>query len=423
MPAENNIASKYVILLDEKNKSSVRKAEKQLNIKLTSSVELSSKVRAQDVLNTGDGLFLKNLGVAIIDNYELDKLKHLSKKSHSPIVYWEKERVFKSQTELGIIDDIYSDIAQLTKKVKQLEDLILKNADEKPISASLTWGLSAIDLNLSKFSGKGIDICILDSGFYRDHPDFKGRNITGKSFVYDEPWDIDVYGHGTHVVGTAAGNISHIDNVRYGIAYEANIVIAKVLDDSGNGTTSGIIDALDNCIEKNYKLASMSLGSSVKIGEEPSPIFEHVGNRALENNCLIVAAAGNDSKRPKVPKPVNSPANAESIMAVSALTKSLKVANFSNAGINAGSGGRADISAPGVSIFSSFSLNNTKNKLYRTMNGTSMATPHVAGIAALYWEAFPNASAKEIWLMLEKHSKKLSKQLLRDVGQGLVQAL
>ncbi len=423
MTTKNSKSTKYVILLDDEDKSSIRKTEKQLSVKLTSSAELSSKTRAHDIFESGSGIYLKNLGIAIIDNYEIDKLKKLSIASHSPVLYWEEEKKFKTQMELNLINEIRSDITQLNLKINQLEHILLEKVNEKPNSDNMTWGLSAIGLDLSKYSGKGVDICILDTGFYLGHPDFEERNISGKSFIPDQAWDVDAHGHGTHCVGTAAGNISHIDQVRYGIAYESNIIIAKVLDDLGDGTTSGIIDALDNCIEKNYKLVSMSLGSPVKIGEKPSPIFEHIGKKALENNCLIIAAAGNDSKRPNLPKPVNSPANAESIMSIAALTESLTVANFSNAGINAGNGGRADLSAPGVGIFSSYSLNSSKKTLYNTMNGTSMATPHVTGVAALYWEAFPNASATDIWLKLEKRSKQLSSQLARDVGQGLVQAV
>lgn len=420
---ENIKPNKYVILLDEENKSSIRKAEKQLSIKFTSSAELNSKTRAQDILKSGRGLYFKNLGIAIIDNYELDQLENFSNTRHNPILHWEEERNFTTQVELDLINEMRSDITHLTEKIDRLENLLLDQNNKISESDNMTWGLSAISLDLSKYSGKDVDICILDTGFYRNHPDFKGRNISGKSFIEGQPWDIDTSGHGTHCVGIAAGNESHNNHIRYGIAHEANIVIAKVLDDLGNGTTSGIIDALDNCIEKNYKLVSMSLGSPVKIGEKPSPIFEHIGQRALKNNCLIISAAGNNSRRPNLPKPVNSPANAESIMAVSALTKSLKVADFSNAGINAGNGGRTDVSAPGVGVFSSYSLNSSKKLLYHTMNGTSMAVPHVAGVAALYWEAFPEASATDIWLKLEKRSKQLSNQLTRDVGLGLVQAI
>ena len=126
---------------------------------------------------------------------------------------------------------------------------------------------------------------------------------------------------------------------------------------------------------------------------------------------------------PSLPRPVNSPANAESIMAVAALEKSLEVASFSNGGINANNGGRIDLSAPGVGVYSSFSKNAPGNKLYETYSGTSMATPHVAGLAALYCQAFPTKSASEIWMKLEKNAKQLNTQLIRDVGNGIIQAI
>ncbi len=87
MKSKKNKASKYVILLKDKNKASFKKAEKQLNVKLTSSAELSSKVRAQDVLQTGNGLYLKNLGMVIVDEYELAALNKAGKASNSPILF------------------------------------------------------------------------------------------------------------------------------------------------------------------------------------------------------------------------------------------------------------------------------------------------------------------------------------------------
>ncbi|MCH3883292.1 MULTISPECIES: S8 family serine peptidase [Tenacibaculum] len=413
---------KYIIQLKDDSKSSLSKAAKVLSLKITSSAELSSKVRAQDVLDSGNGLFLKNLGLAIVEDYEVEKLHHLTNTSSNPIIYWEKEREFKPVTELGLLDEMKINLNNISEKIAQLKELI-EASNKLNINKNLTWGLNAVGIELSNYTGKGIDIAILDTGFYKDHPDFVGRNISGKSFVPGEKWDLDGHGHGTHCTGTAAGSTSLIDNKRYGVAHEANIVIGKVLSDSGNGSTSGIIDAIDNSLEKGHKIISMSLGSSVKIGEKPSPIFEQVGRKALEKNTLIIAAAGNDSNRPNLPKPVSSPANAESIMAVAALDEALKIANFSNGGINASNGGRVDISAPGVDIFSSYSKNGSQNKLYTTMSGTSMATPHVAGIAALYWEAFPNLSAEGIWLKLEKRAKQLSDQLYRDIGQGIIQAI
>jgi len=415
-------STKYIIQLKDDSKSSIKKSEKDLSIKFTSSAELNSKVRAQDILSSGNGLFLKNLGLAIVEDYEVARLHSMTNASSNPIIYWEEERIFTPVVELDIINEMKVQMQDLSNKLGQLEELI-KESKTTNADQNYTWGLHAMGMELCKYTGKGVDICILDTGFYGKHPDFKDRNITGKSFVSGEKWDIDGHGHGTHCTGTAAGHFSKTDNKRYGVAYEANIAIAKVLSDSGSGSTSSIIDAIDNSLEKGYKVISMSLGSPVRIGEKPSPIFEQVGRKALENNSLLIAAAGNDSSRPSLPKPVSSPANAESIMAVAALDESLKVARFSNGGINASNGGRVDIAAPGVNVFSASSKNVGNGDLYRTMNGTSMATPHVAGLAALYWEAFPNLSAEGIWLKLEKKAKHLTNQLVRDVGQGLAQTL
>lgn len=412
-------ANKIIIQLNNYNKSSISKTENDLSLKLTSSAELSSKVRAQDVLNSGNGLFLKNLGLAIVEDYEVEKLQSITKSSTNPIIYWEKEQEFRPVIELDLLEEIKYDISGLSNKIEQLRQLIVANK-EIINNKNNCWGLNAVGIQDSKYSGKGIDICILDTGFYTKHPDFKNRNITGKTFVTGEKWDFDGHGHGTHCTGIAAGYRSKMDDKRYGVAYDANIVIGKVLSDSGSGSTSAIIDAIDNSIEKKHRIISMSLGSPVRIGQKPSPIFEQVGRKALENNCLLIAAAGNNSSRPDLPKPVSSPANAESIMAVAALNENLEVAHFSNAGINASNGGRVDIAAPGVDIFSSYSKNDS---LYSKMSGTSMATPFVAGIAALYCEAYPTLSAEGIWLKIEKKAKQLTNQLYRDIGQGIVQSI
>lgn len=410
---------KQIVLLGDTKKTTLKKAEKTLGVQLTSSAELSSTVRAQNIYDAGNGLYLKNLGVAILDNFEINKLK-ASAKSNSNILYWENDRTFTTQPGLELLQEMRTDVNQLSEKVDELE-LFLRDKNNNDEQENITtWGVKAIGANLSSYTGDGIDICILDTGFYKDHPDFEGRTITGKSFIAGENWFKDGNGHGTHCTGSAAGYLNKSTGVRYGVAYEANIAIAKVLSDNGSGSTSNIIDAIDNAIEKGYKVLSMSLGSPVQIGETPSIIFEHIGQKAIENNCLVIAAAGNNSNRPNLPRPISSPANAKSIMAVAALNKNLKVANFSNAGINASDGGRVDISAPGVGVYSAYSKNAPGQVLYKHLNGTSMATPHAAGMAALYWEAMPNATATEIWLKLEERSKYLVNQLARDVGRGMV---
>ena len=412
---------RYIIVpKDESVQKGMSSLQKEFGIKMVSSKELNSKVRSKTILDSDKGVFFKNLGLSVVD-IEEEKLMDILSKDNN-ILYWEEEREFHPVSEKNYFNIIRNTLEELSQQINELEKSLEKKEDV--LEEEYRYNLESISLKKSKYSGKGVNVAILDTGFYAKHPDFANRTIEGKSFIDGEAWDFDGYGHGTHCTGVALGNISLKDKRRYGIAYESNIFIGKVLADSGKGFTSSILDGIDWALEKKCSVISLSLGSSVKIGEKPSAIFEHIGRKALEQNRLIIAAAGNDSQRPDyLPKPVSSPANTESIMAVAAVNESLTIANFSNAGLNAGDGGRVDISAPGVKIFSSYSKNGKSSKLYKNMSGTSMATPHVAGVTALYFEAFPNLSATEIWLKMEKNTKVLEGQRFRDVGAGLIQAI
>ncbi|MDF1698816.1 MAG: S8 family serine peptidase [Saprospiraceae bacterium] len=416
-------ASRYILKLKEVKSSDLNKIEKELQTRITSSAELSSKVRAQNIYESGNSLYLKNLGIVILDNIDGKQMESLKNKRNSPISHYEQSRnIFRPVSELDLLEDLKRKAIQFTEQISAIEALIKSKSNDRP-NHRFTWGLNSINLSTSQYDGSGVSVCILDTGFYVEHPDFEGRNISGKSFVPNQGWEDDINGHGTHCVGSACGFTSSENGIRYGVAPGTDIAIGKVLDNEGNGTNDWIYDALDNCIQKKYKVVSMSFGAPVNLAEQPSPIFEHIGNIALENNCLLIAAAGNDSDRPNLPRPVSSPANCESFMAVAALNRNLKVSSFSNAGINANSGGRVDISAPGVEVYSSYSPNALGNKYYATLNGTSMAAPHVAGLAALYCQAFPNNSASDIWMKLEKKAKQLNNQLIRDVGNGIIQAI
>lgn len=423
---KNKKMNRYILLLKEDTPQRMMNImQKELDIKLVSSAELSSTVKAKDIFSSGRGVFLKNLGISVVEDIEEDKLIHAAQ-MNSSVLHWELEREFFPVAENEYLDPIKSTLSLLNQQVNQLENTLREKIKEDPedIVKNYLFNLRNLGLEKSKYSGKGINVAILDTGFYKGHPDFANRTIDGKSFVAGEEWDLDGHGHGTHCTGTAAGYISLEDDKRYGVAYKSNIFIAKVLSDTGSGVTSNILDGIDWALEKQCQVISMSLGSTVQIGEKPSPIFEQVGRKALEKKALIIAAAGNDSKRPNhLPRPVSSPANAESIMAIAALDKNLNVASFSNAGLNVADGGRIDLSAPGVNILSSYSENASNATLYKMMNGTSMATPHVAGVAALYFEAYPNLSAAEIWLKMEKSAKELQNQLMRDVGAGIIQVV
>jgi len=415
---------RFIILPKEDSTQRViNSVQKELGVKLISSAELNSKVRAKDILDKERGVLFKNLGVSIID-IEEDKLMEILKRDKS-ILHVERERTFRPVEEEEYLKAIRKSVETLNLQVNQLEKYLeRKRTPLNPTLHEYTFNMESLALKRSNYSGKNINVAVLDTGFYAKHPDFINRKVEGKSFIDGEQWDFDGYGHGTHCTGTALGNISIENHKRYGIAYEANIFIGKVLADNGNGSTSTILDGIDWALEKKCQVISMSLGSPVGIGENPSAIFEHIGRKALEQGTLIVASSGNDSQRPDyLPRPVSSPANVESIMAISALNEDLMVANFSNAGLNAGDGGKVDISAPGVNVFSAYSKNSKEGVLYKQMSGTSMATPHVSGIVALYFEAFPTLTPAEIWLKIEKNSQELNHQQRRDVGAGLVQAI
>ena len=160
----------------------------------------------------------------------------------------------------------------------------------------------------------------------------------------------------------------------------------------------------------------MSLGSSVAAGDAYSQVFEAVAQRALEAGSLIVAAAGNDSRRPVYIAPVGHPANCPSILAVAALDEVLDVAPFSCGGLEP-DGGEVNLAAPGVNIWSAWPM----PKPYHLSSGTSMATPFVAGVAALYVEADPSARGAALGERLAREAKELTLPV-RDVGAGLIQA-
>lgn len=413
---------RYIVVLEDQHKNSLKKIENEFDVNITSSEFLSAENRAYDVIDEDNGVLYKNLGVLVVENMDEAQLKSAVKNDSNPIVYFEKERDFFSADELSIISELKKQSAEIAEKITELEKYIInKPLPQKPL-VEMEWGLKALGLGNSLYTGKGVDICILDTGLELSHPDFFGKNIEGKSFIAGEDWSRDPNGHGTHCAGVATGNIRLDNGKRYGIAKDANLKIAKVLSDTGKGTTSSVIDAIDWAITKKFRILSLSLASPVLLNEAPSPLFETIGARALENNCIIIAAAGNDSNRPAVPKPVSMPANSMSVMAVGAIDGQMKVAKFSNAGLNPSTGGNVNICAPGVDIISSYPKNSkNKNGNYYAMSGTSMATPHVSGLIALYMEQFPEKSAKEIWELVETKAKPIEGLKYRDIGNGLIQ--
>ncbi|HCN48405.1 MAG TPA: hypothetical protein DIT10_04805 [Chryseobacterium sp.] len=413
---------RYIVLLQDQQKTSLKKVEKELEVSITSSEFLSKENRSYEIIDQDNGVLYKNLGILVVDNMDEEQLKSAVKNESNPIVYYEKEREFFSADELQLITELKKQSAGLAEKISELEKYISNKPLPQKSMVEMEWGLKAIGMERAQYTGKGVDVCILDTGLETSHPDFSSEEIEGKSFIDGEDWNRDPNGHGTHCAGIATGNIRSDTGKRYGIAGGCNLKIAKVLSDSGRGTTSSVIDAIDWAITKKFRILSLSLASPVNLNDQPSVLFETIGQRALENNCLIIAAAGNDSNRPQIPQPVSMPANSKSILAVAAVDGQMRVARFSNAGLNPSTGGNVDVCAPGVDIMSAYPKNSKNKKFfYYAMSGTSMAAPHVSGLAALYMEQFPEKSAKEIWELIENKARPIEGIKYRDIGNGLIQ--
>jgi subtilisin family serine protease len=304
--------------------------------------------------------------------------------------------------------------------VNELIDRLLGARDGAAMAAlaqfdetRMTWGLQATNVSGSCLSGKGIKVCVLDTGFDHAHPDFSGRAITKKLFASQSSQD-DMHGHGTHCIGTACGSRNPQGVPRYGVAYEAEIFAGKVLGDDGFGTDRSILAGIDWALEQKCEIISMSLGAATSIGDAPNDDYEQVGQVCLDAGTLIVAAAGNESERPGMIAPVGSPANASTIMAVAAIDRDMQVARFSCGGLNPGQ--NVDIAAPGVDILSSI-----PGGIHDRFNGTSMATPHVAGVAALLAQSDATLRGQALWDRLIATCRALSLPP-RDVGAGFLQA-
>jgi subtilisin len=324
------------------------------------------------------------------------------------------------------VEHLYNELAG--GQAEPGSELLVAAAGAFQDTAARTWGLAATGVVDSTGTGRGVKVAVLDTGIDLDHPDFAGRVITSESFIPGQGVQDD-NGHGTHCAGTAGGTRSPNSGPRYGIASDSTLFVGKVLSNQGSARGRSTLAGIEWALRNGCQVISMSLGAPVAVGEPFSVAFEQIGQAALERGALIVAAAGNDSERRSgVIQPVNSPANSPSIMAVAAVDRLMRIADFSCGGINAD--GRVDISGPGVDILSSTPdpappLQPPFFHRWRAMtdkvSGTSQATPHVAGIAALLLEANPEISGADLWRMLITSTRALPLPA-RDVGAGLVQA-
>jgi hypothetical protein len=271
--------------------------------------------------------------------------------------------------------------------------------DLAPEVVGATWGLVRCRVPPSLRSGLGIKVAVLDTGFDLGHPDFAGRAVIGQSFV-GQPVQ-DLHGHGTHCIGTATGPRAPVGSTpRYGIAHACRIFVGKVLSNSGSGSTASVLAGMNWAIANRCEVISMSLGSQSPV----QAAYTAAGQAALNAGCLIIAAAGNAGSQ------TGAPANSPTILSVASLDPTLIPSSFSNFG-------KIEIAAPGRDVFSAW----PRPTRYRTISGTSMATPHVAGCAALWAQTNPSLRARALWERLRATARPLPQPGSR-VGAGLVQA-
>lgn len=261
------------------------------------------------------------------------------------------------------------------------------NSSVPKIQAPKVWA--------SGFQGEGIKVAVLDTGIDETHPDFSGRIKATKSFVGETAHDDN--GHGTHVAGIIAGS-GQLSNGKYrGVAPEAELYIGKVLNENAGGLMSDVMAGIEWAVlEQNVQIINMSLGA-----EGPSD-----GNDALSVLCdeavlqsgvVLCVAAGNLGPNPQT---IGSPGCARFVITVGAIDDHDNLAWFSSRGPSVDGRIKPDIVFPGVQVIapaaSGVEFGYTSENGYTTSDGTSMAAPHAAGIAALMLQANPQLSAAQV---------------------------
>jgi subtilisin family serine protease len=310
---------------------------------------------------------------------------------------------------------------------------------------AVTWGVRAVGADTTPMTGQGIVVAVLDTGIDAAHPAFAGVELVQKDFSGEGNGDQN--GHGTHCCGTIFGRA--VNGTRIGVAPGVQkALIGKVLDRNGGGSSEGIVEAILWAVDQGAHVISMSLGIDfggyvkflVDVQRMPielatsralegyrtntrlfDTLSEHIKSRATGSHpTLLVAAAGNESRRDQDPDfevAVAPPAIAEGIVSVAALGEGpdgYRTAPFSNTGAN--------LSGPGVNILSA-----AMGGGLRALSGTSMATPHVAGVAALWAQHLLARDALNVFNLIGRLAGSASSKGLApnvdpfDVGAGMVQ--
>lgn len=292
----------------------------------------------------------------------------------------------------------------------------MASSDITPMAESSPYGIGLVQADqVSDSNTANRKICITDTGYTSNHEDLRpytASNISGNDNDGNGNdtgnWYNDGHGHGTHVAGTIAGiGGNGVGVVGVNPSDQIGLHIVKVFNDSGNWAYgSDLVAAVEQCVNAGSNVISMSLG-----GGASSTAESNAFQQAYDNGVLLIAASGN-SGTASGNDAFSYPASYDSVMSVGALNSSKQIANFSQ------KNSQVEISAPGVAVLSTL-----PNNQYASWDGTSMATPHVSGVAGLVWSHFSSCNAAQIRKALNDSAEDLgSSGRDQSYGYGLVRA-
>ncbi|MFD6935060.1 S8 family serine peptidase [Streptomyces goshikiensis] len=249
------------------------------------------------------------------------------------------------------------------------------------------------------YDGAGVKIAVLDTGVDATHADLAGQVVAEQNFSTAADAR-DHFGHGTHVASIAAGTGARSAGAFKGVAPGAKLLNGKVLDDSGSGDDSGILAGMEWAVAQGADIVNLSLGGPDTA--QVDPLEAAVGKLSADKGVLFAIAAGNSGRGG--PGTVNSPGSADAALTVGAVDDADALADFSSTGPRTGDGAvKPDVTAPGVDITAAAAPGSVIDREagqnppgYLTISGTSMATPHVAGAAALLKQQHPAWKGAEL---------------------------
>ncbi|OLR95098.1 hypothetical protein BJP25_08375 [Actinokineospora bangkokensis] len=263
-------------------------------------------------------------------------------------------------------------------------------------------------------TGAGVTVAVLDTGVDETHPDLAGQQVGEQNFTASAD-AVDRVGHGTHVASTIAGT-----SAKYrGIAHGAKLLDGKVLDDNGSGQDSWIVAGMEWAVQQGADIINLSLGGFDT--PEVDPLEEAVNRLSAETGALFVIAAGNSG----APRTIGSPGSADAALTVGSVGRDDSLSEFSSRGPRAGDGAvKPDITAPGEDIVAAKAaqgqIGEPAEDGYVALSGTSMATPHVAGSAALLKQEHPDWTGAQLKAALIASAKPTPGLSAVEQGAGRV---